>query len=43
MTDKIEQDKRGPDTVKNILRRLIQVLMSIIITLITLLVSGWNN
>jgi protein-S-isoprenylcysteine O-methyltransferase Ste14 len=40
MTDKIEQDKRRPDTRKNILRRLIQVSMSIIITLIILLVSA---
>ena len=40
MTDQIEQDKRRPDTVKNILRRLIQVSMSIIITLIILLVSA---
>jgi protein-S-isoprenylcysteine O-methyltransferase Ste14 len=40
MTDQIEQDKRRPDTVKNILRRFIQVSMSIIITLIILLVSA---
>jgi len=40
MTDQIEQGKRRPDTVKNILRRLIQVSMSIIITLIILLVSA---
>jgi len=40
MTDLIEQDKKRPDTEKNILRRLIQVSMSIIITLIILLVSA---
>jgi protein-S-isoprenylcysteine O-methyltransferase Ste14 len=40
MKDKIEKVKRGPDTRKNILRRIIQVLMSIIITLVILLVSA---
>ena len=40
MADLIEKDKRRPDTEKNILRRLIQVSMSIIITLIILLVSA---
>jgi protein-S-isoprenylcysteine O-methyltransferase Ste14 len=40
MTDQIEKDKKRPDTKKNILRRLIQVSMSIIITLIILLVSA---
>jgi protein-S-isoprenylcysteine O-methyltransferase Ste14 len=40
MTAQIEQDKRRPDTEKNILRRLIQVSMSVIITLIILLVSA---
>ena len=40
MADLIEKDKRRPDTGKNILRRLIQVSMSIIITLIVLLVSA---
>ena len=40
MADLTEKDKRRPDTGKNILRRLIQVSMSIIITLIILLVSA---
>jgi protein-S-isoprenylcysteine O-methyltransferase Ste14 len=40
MTDEREQHKGRPDTVKNILRRLLQVSISIIITLIILLVSS---
>lgn len=40
MTDQTEQVKRRPDNGKNILRRLIQVTMSIIIILIILLVSA---
>jgi protein-S-isoprenylcysteine O-methyltransferase Ste14 len=40
MTDQIEKDNRRLDTEKNIFRRLIQVSMSIIITLIILLVSA---
>jgi protein-S-isoprenylcysteine O-methyltransferase Ste14 len=40
MTDQREQDIRRPDTMKNILRRLMQVSMTIIITLIILLVSA---
>ena len=35
MTDQTEQVKRRPDNGKNILRRLIQVSMSIIIILIS--------
>jgi protein-S-isoprenylcysteine O-methyltransferase Ste14 len=40
MTDQKGQDNSKPDTAKNILRRLIQVSMSIIITAIILLVSA---
>jgi len=40
MTDQREQDIRRPDTIKNILRRLMQVSMTVIITLIILLVSA---
>jgi protein-S-isoprenylcysteine O-methyltransferase Ste14 len=40
MTNQVAQDKGGPDTVKNILRRLIQVSVSIILALIILLVSA---
>jgi protein-S-isoprenylcysteine O-methyltransferase Ste14 len=40
MTDQKDQGKSRPDTGENILRRLIQVSMSIIITLIILLVSA---
>ena len=40
MTDQSEQDIRRHDTMKNILRRLMQVSITIIITLIILLVSA---
>ena len=40
MTNKREQDIRRPDTMKNILRRLMQVSITVIITLIILLVSA---
>ena len=40
MTDQSEQDIRRPDTMKNILKRLMQVSITVIITLIILLVSA---
>jgi protein-S-isoprenylcysteine O-methyltransferase Ste14 len=40
MTDQSEQDIRRSDTMKNILRRLMQVSITVIITLIILLVSA---
>ena len=40
MTDQKEQDNSKPDTEKNILRRLVQVSMSVIITAIILIVSA---